>query len=283
MTALPPAPVAPQAEDDGQCHRLRRRFVVMLASTVALLLLAQVTVQRELGREGERQAAIEALLRLRMEAERVARLGTASALRGDPAGEALGALATLREQRLRRVARVVELLGEADEVAVRHLDEDEATLAAALARLSLAPAPERSALVEALGEAADRYVGSVAALVVSRDGPTGRRIGTIRLLALGFVCLIIGLLVAQALLSFLPAWRAARAQHAQVRAARDELAELLLTVRRLEGLLPICMHCKSIRDEGSAWHPLDRYVSQRAEVRFSHTVCDGCLEKFHPE
>jgi len=44
----------------------------------------------------------------------------------------------------------------------------------------------------------------------------------------------------------------------------------------LQGFIPICMHCKSIRDEAQQWKSLERYVADRSTVRFSHGLCPDC-------
>ena len=44
----------------------------------------------------------------------------------------------------------------------------------------------------------------------------------------------------------------------------------------LQGFLPICMHCKSIRDEQAQWKALEQYVADRSSVRFSHGLCPSC-------
>lgn len=54
-------------------------------------------------------------------------------------------------------------------------------------------------------------------------------------------------------------------------------------IRRLEGLLPICMHCHSIRDEGNIWSRIEEYIEEHADVSFSHGICPDCLSKFYPE
>lgn len=59
--------------------------------------------------------------------------------------------------------------------------------------------------------------------------------------------------------------------------------------RTLEGLLPICMHCKKIRAEGApegdpvSWSPVETYIQARSEAHFSHGLCPTCLEAFYPE
>lgn len=55
--------------------------------------------------------------------------------------------------------------------------------------------------------------------------------------------------------------------------------------RTIQGLLPICMECKKIRVEGGdsadqeAWKEIESYISQRAQVRFSHGLCPQCLDR----
>lgn len=59
----------------------------------------------------------------------------------------------------------------------------------------------------------------------------------------------------------------------------EELEKALTQVRRLEGLLPICSYCKRIRNEQDYWERVDAYISQHANVRFSHNICPECYEK----
>lgn len=62
-----------------------------------------------------------------------------------------------------------------------------------------------------------------------------------------------------------------------------ELAEALERVRSLEGLLPICAYCHQIRDEDGVWHKLERYISERSDVEFSHGMCQVCYARHFPE
>jgi DNA-binding response OmpR family regulator len=56
------------------------------------------------------------------------------------------------------------------------------------------------------------------------------------------------------------------------------LESALGKVRRLTGLLPICAYCKAIRDDSDYWHRVEEYVSEHADVQFSHGICPNCLE-----
>ena len=58
----------------------------------------------------------------------------------------------------------------------------------------------------------------------------------------------------------------------------SELEEALAHVKRLQGLLPICMHCKKIRDDKDTWHRLENYIQEHSEAMFTHSLCQECLE-----
>lgn len=62
----------------------------------------------------------------------------------------------------------------------------------------------------------------------------------------------------------------------------DELRAALAHVRQLQGLLPICMHCKSIRDDDDTWHRIEAYLVQRADVQFTHAICGSCRDQHYP-
>ena len=59
-----------------------------------------------------------------------------------------------------------------------------------------------------------------------------------------------------------------------------ELEEALARVKRLQGLLPICMYCKKIRNDRNYWQQLENYIGERSEAQFSHGICPDCFEKF---
>ena len=58
-----------------------------------------------------------------------------------------------------------------------------------------------------------------------------------------------------------------------------ELEEALTNVKMLQGLLPICLYCKKIRDDRNYWQQLDKYVADHTEARFSHGICPECYDK----
>lgn len=62
-----------------------------------------------------------------------------------------------------------------------------------------------------------------------------------------------------------------------------ELSEAFANVKQLSGLLPICSHCKKIRDDQGYWNQLESYLSQHAEVGFSHGICPECVTLHYPD
>jgi len=57
------------------------------------------------------------------------------------------------------------------------------------------------------------------------------------------------------------------------------LKDALNEVKALQGVIPICSYCHSIRDDSGAWDQLESYISDHSEVIFSHGICPVCLEK----
>ena len=62
-----------------------------------------------------------------------------------------------------------------------------------------------------------------------------------------------------------------------------DLEKALAHVKQLQGLLPICMYCKKIRDARDTWHRLETYIQDHSEAMFSHSLCAECLQKHFPE
>ena len=62
-----------------------------------------------------------------------------------------------------------------------------------------------------------------------------------------------------------------------------ELRKALDEIKTLSGLVPICSHCKKIRDDSGYWQKVEEYLSQHADVDFSHGICPECLQKYYPD
>ena len=63
----------------------------------------------------------------------------------------------------------------------------------------------------------------------------------------------------------------------------EELEKALAEIRTLQGVLPICQHCKKIRDDKGSWNRLETYISKHSEAVFSHGICDKCLKELYPD
>jgi PAS domain S-box-containing protein len=61
-----------------------------------------------------------------------------------------------------------------------------------------------------------------------------------------------------------------------------ELQKALSHIKTLTGLLPICSHCKKIRDDKGYWNQIEVYISEHSEAEFSHGICPECKEKLYP-
>lgn len=66
-----------------------------------------------------------------------------------------------------------------------------------------------------------------------------------------------------------------------------ELQMALLHIKRLEGILPICCNCNSIRIEGTdakeqnSWVPFESYIQDKTGAEFTHGFCPECLKKLY--
>ena len=59
--------------------------------------------------------------------------------------------------------------------------------------------------------------------------------------------------------------------------------EAVAEVKVLSGLLPICGGCKKIRDDKGYWNQIESFISQHADIQFSHSLCPDCMRKFYPD
>jgi DNA-binding response OmpR family regulator len=69
----------------------------------------------------------------------------------------------------------------------------------------------------------------------------------------------------------------------EVISMRLRVAERILDyarqIRILKDLLPICMYCKRIRDDGDYWQQVENYLHAHIGSNFSHGICPECLAR----
>jgi hypothetical protein len=54
-------------------------------------------------------------------------------------------------------------------------------------------------------------------------------------------------------------------------------------LKSLTDLLPICCHCKKIRDDEGYWEQIEHYFSKTTDTKFSHGICPECAKQIYPE
>jgi PAS domain S-box-containing protein len=62
-----------------------------------------------------------------------------------------------------------------------------------------------------------------------------------------------------------------------------DLQKSLSEVKTLRGFLPICSHCKKIRDDKGYWNQIESYIQDHSETEFSHGICPECAKKYYPD
>ncbi|HOK04442.1 MAG TPA: response regulator transcription factor [Victivallales bacterium] len=62
-----------------------------------------------------------------------------------------------------------------------------------------------------------------------------------------------------------------------------ELKYALDRIKKIEGLVPICMYCKKIRTPDNYWQQIEEYIEKHSDARFTHGICNDCLEKVMKE
>jgi len=62
-----------------------------------------------------------------------------------------------------------------------------------------------------------------------------------------------------------------------------ELKEALEKVNTLSGMLPICAHCKKVRDDKGYWNQLESYIRNHSQAEFTHGICPECAREHFPD
>ena len=59
----------------------------------------------------------------------------------------------------------------------------------------------------------------------------------------------------------------------------EDISELM----ELKSVLPICAHCKSIRDDREYWQCVESYFKRHLDLDFSHGLCPKCAKEMYPD
>lgn len=63
----------------------------------------------------------------------------------------------------------------------------------------------------------------------------------------------------------------------------EELQLAHSKIKILNGFLPICSHCKKIRDDKGYWNQIESYIRDHSEAEFTHGICPVCVKELYPE
>jgi hypothetical protein len=66
------------------------------------------------------------------------------------------------------------------------------------------------------------------------------------------------------------------------RAAHEKLGKLLAEVKTLSGMMPICSHCKKVRDDKGYWNQIEAYLNEHIDAEFTHGICPDCAKDVFP-
>ncbi len=64
---------------------------------------------------------------------------------------------------------------------------------------------------------------------------------------------------------------------------KNKLQAALDEIKTLRGIIPICSHCRQVRDDEGLWKQIEDYIRSHSEANFSHGICPDCLRKHYPE
>ncbi len=62
----------------------------------------------------------------------------------------------------------------------------------------------------------------------------------------------------------------------------ESLQDAINEIKTLRGIIPICAHCKQIRDDEGSWKQIESYIRDHSDAQFSHGICPACFEKHYP-
>ena len=69
----------------------------------------------------------------------------------------------------------------------------------------------------------------------------------------------------------------------KVRERTHDLEKALSEIKTLRGILPICSHCKRIRDDKGYWNKIEAYIEKHSDASFTHGICQECAKKYYPD
>ena len=69
----------------------------------------------------------------------------------------------------------------------------------------------------------------------------------------------------------------------ELRKKSIHLIESFCTHNEKRKMISTCSYCRKAQDNDGAWLHLDKYLSKRTNLTFTHGICDACIEQHFPE
>lgn len=63
----------------------------------------------------------------------------------------------------------------------------------------------------------------------------------------------------------------------------EDLLQAMAEIKTLSSFLPICSHCKKIRDDQGYWSQVEEYIGRKTGTQFSYSICPGCAAIHYPD
>jgi CheY-like chemotaxis protein len=73
--------------------------------------------------------------------------------------------------------------------------------------------------------------------------------------------------------------RELKAQREELERVNKELQSALKNIQVLQGLLPMCAWCKSIRLDDGYWQEVSAYLTSHTAAEITHGICPDCADK----
>jgi hypothetical protein len=64
---------------------------------------------------------------------------------------------------------------------------------------------------------------------------------------------------------------------------KEIIEKSLEEIRTLRGIIPICSHCRKIKDTCGSWKAIEDYLYEHSDAQLSHGICPECLQQLYPD
>ncbi len=69
--------------------------------------------------------------------------------------------------------------------------------------------------------------------------------------------------------------------NAELSEKNKTVSQFIEEIKMLRGIVPICSNCKKIRDSSGNWETVETFIEERADVSFSHSLCQPCADQLY--